>query len=96
MAKGTMVNFRLREEDVERIDRAAAQLGISRSDFIRRAVSDEVREVLGGGDVSTVGVRGRAKEKANMMDGNCPKNSYCVFIRDSNRNRICQTCGFKR
>ena len=32
-----MVNFRLKEEDVDRVDGAAERLSMSRSDFIRKS-----------------------------------------------------------
>lgn len=96
MAKGVMVNFRLREEDVARIDGAAQKLGVSRSEFIRIAVSDAISDVVGGEAVGVVGVRGKAKEKAAMMDDRCPKNSYCIFVKDASRVPTCRTCGFRR
>lgn len=96
MAKGVMVNFRLRDEDVVRIDQAASTLGLSRSDFIRRAVSEFLQDVAGGSEVGVVGKRGKAKEKASTLDGNCPRNSYCVFVKDSDRSRVCRTCGYRK
>lgn len=96
MAKGVMVNFRLRDEDVLRIDAAARQLGLSRSDFIRRAVSEFLQDVAGGTEVGIVGKRGKAKEKAAYMDANCPRNPYCMFVKEASGSRICRTCGYRK
>lgn len=79
-----------------RIDEAAASLGLSRSDFLRRAASDLVSDVVGGGDVGKVGVRGRGLERPQMLDAGCPKNSYCLFVRSVSGSRVCGTCGVER
>lgn len=94
MGKSVMINFRVKQEDADRIDQAADITGVSRSDFVRQAVSEQVQEMLGGTAVGTVGKRGKALEKAQMRDEGCPKNAYCVFVRDAAHRRICQTCGY--
>lgn len=92
-----MVNFRLKEEDVDRVDGAAERLSMSRSDFIRKAVSDAVIRYSGGGKVETVGTRGPAAPKTDKMkDSGCPNNSYCHFIKDTAGSRTCGTCGVKK
>lgn len=96
MAKGVMVNFRLREEDLVRVDSAAQIVGVSRSDFVRDCVSERVAEIVGGGDVKALTGRGKAKEKPVTLDANCPKNPYCLFVKDSAGARVCGTCGFRK
>lgn len=90
-----MVNFRVKEQDLVRIDEAAERTRQSRSDFIRTAVSEAVQTRVGGGAVTKVGVRGKATEKAQMLDEGCPKNRYCVFTKIPG-GTICSTCGVTR
>lgn len=91
-----MLNFRVKPTDVERIDQAADTLHLSRSDFIRKAVTEAVTSQLGGAAVTAVGVRGKAVEKSVGLDENCPKNRYCIFTKIQDGGTICSTCGYRK
>lgn len=93
MAKPAMVNFRLRDEDVAKIDAAAERLGVSRSDFIRDAVTAKLAGFTDDSEVSKVGVRGKAKEATVALHPDCPKSQYCRFVLGPQRKRICAVCG---
>ena len=93
-----MINFRLREEDLPKLDAAARTAGMSRSDFIRRAVTEMVGRYTGS-DVSleSAKVRGVAASKVDrkMPFDDCPRNSACRLQRLATGVKLCSTCGIK-
>ena len=99
MAKSHMVNFRLREEDMPKLDLACQMLGLTRSDFIRSAVAEKVERTRGkteNVEMKAAAGRGKAKPKVNGKFPDCPKNPACNFQRTNIGIQVCTTCGLKR
>jgi predicted DNA-binding protein len=97
MSESIMTNVRLKKSEVARIDAAAERTGVSRSDFIRRAIEHELAKLGDTGAVTGVRVRGKAaKATAKYPYPDCPKGPQCQFARTVTGIRVCSTCGVKR
>ena len=95
--RSQMINFRLREEDIPKLDAAAKMSGMNRSDFIRLAVSEKVAS-MGVSQESLAAKDGRGEAKSKNSPGpfpDCPKSSNCKFQRSVTGIRVCATCGLK-
>lgn len=91
-----MINVRLKQSEVARLDAAAQKTGASRSDFIRKAIERELARVGDkGGSVTGVKVRGKAKSSKFPYD-DCPKGPQCQFVRAATGIQVCTTCGHKK
>lgn len=98
MAESIMMNCRLKAEEVERIDAVAKQMGMSRSEFTRKALSEALAKYTAEDTpVTGVQVRGKAKKGASKYkyDG-CPSNPQCQFVKAPTGVKICTSCGVKR
>lgn len=97
MTATKMINFRLREEDLPRLDAAAERAGMSRSDFIRQAVTEYVARLDGRqGALAAEGKRGKAKPRAEGLKfEDCPKNPACQLVRLNTGVKACRVCGRK-
>jgi hypothetical protein len=96
MAETKMVNFRLRQEDIPRLNAAVKRSGMTRSDFIRKAVTELVAKMDGqDGELAPEGGRGKAKEpvatKGKFPD--CPRNKACqVITLPMGQGKVCKLC----
>ncbi len=94
-----MMNFRLREEDVPKLDAAAKAAGMTRSDFIRRGVTELVAKYTGDRKpLESAGGRGPAlpaQNKKTMPFPDCPKNAACNLTKLPTGIKVCQTCGVR-
>lgn len=98
MARSQMINFRLREEDLPKLDAAARTAGLSRSDFIRRAVTELVGKYTGTEvSIESAKVRGAALPKVDrkMPFADCPRNPACRLQRLPTGVKLCSSCGIK-
>jgi len=98
MAESKMMNFRLRNEDIPKLDAAAKKMNMSRSDFIRAAVSEHVARVTQHkGKLEAAPHRGEAKkaQPGTKKFPDCPKNPACSFRKELTGIKICTTCGVK-
>lgn len=93
-----MVNVRLKSSEVAKIDAAADKMKMTRSAFIRDALTKALAQVGDGTQVTGVRVRGKAapKAKTNYPYEDCPKGQYCQFVKAPTGIKICRTCGLKR
>lgn len=93
-----MVNVRLKEDEVAKIDRVAEKLGQTRSAFIRRALTESLARYTGD-ETPVTGVRVRGKEKAAparaLAFPDCPRNTACKMTTLPTKVKLCQTCGLK-
>lgn len=90
-----MINFRLRQEDVPRLDAAVKRSGMSRSDFIRMAVTEYVAR-MDGRDEALQNEGGRGKAKVSSTKGkfnDCPRNAACKIVAPKIGAKVCTTCG---
>mgnify|MGYP001183582186 CR=1 FL=1 len=96
MSRSQMVNFRLREEDVPRLDAAAKQAGMSRSDFIREAVARLVASYTSDRkspvEMRPADGRGPAVEKVRTPFPDCPRSSQCKIQKTTTGVKACLTC----
>ncbi len=87
MAESKMVNFRATEGELNQIDKAAAQLGLSRSDFIKQALKNFLggtpKPAVPAGPVCVTGV-------------GFPKCQSAVWVKVQGGAKLCQTCGVTR
>jgi len=92
-----MLNFRLRQADVVKLDALVEALGVTRSDFIRQAVAEKVGR-MDGKTVELLPSKGRGKQapKSGGPFPDCPKNEACSFSRTTTGIQVCSTCGVKR
>ena len=89
MAESVMINVRLKADEVSRLDAVARKLNLTRSDLIRKALSETVTKYSGEETVITgVGVRGKAKPDKKA----CPH----AFVKTATGIKVCQICGMKR
>jgi hypothetical protein len=95
-----MINFRLRDEDLPRLDAACQTVNMTRSDFIRAAVAEKVNRLDGKTankeSMKAAEGRGKAKPKVTGHFPDCPKNPACQFQRTVTGIQVCTTCGLKR
>lgn len=100
MADSQMVNFRVVANDLRRIDSVAKKLGMTRSDFIRQAVTEHVGRYTGDETVvAPKAGRGKAKTAEPTSKGlfpDCPRNSACSFQRLPTGVKLCTLCGVKK
>lgn len=87
MPKSVMCNVRLKEEEVQRIDKVAEALGQNRSDFIRSAITEKLAR-SGGGDSPVTGVRVRGKAKPKSSKG-CPTRPDCRVQKLLSGQKVC-------
>lgn len=98
MARSQMINFRLREEDIPKLDAAARTAGMTRSDFIRKAVTELVaRYTSHDAPLEAAPGRGQAAPKVDrkMPFADCPRNVACKLQRLPTGVKLCSTCGIK-
>ena len=86
-----MLNFRAKDEFIERIDAAADALGLSRSDFIRQAVEERL------GAIGPVARTRRPQQPKTprapkASAGGCPHPAAAVS-RLATGVRLCGACG---
>jgi Arc/MetJ-type ribon-helix-helix transcriptional regulator len=93
-----MINFRLREEDIPKLDAAARTAGMTRSDFIRRAITELVaRYTRHEEPLEAASGRGPAAEKPSKRQpfSDCPRNKACKLQKLPTGIKLCGTCGVK-
>ena len=98
MAESKMVNVRLAVNEVTKIDRAAHIIGMSRSEFIRKALTEALAKYAGD-DTPVTGVKVRGKEKpkgSNYPHSTCPKGPQCQWVKAPTGIKICTTCKIRR
>lgn len=98
MAESVMVNVRLKSSEVARIDAAADKMKMSRSAFIRDALTKALAQVGDGTTVTGVKVRGKASKQPKQAYPyeDCPKGQYCQWVKAPTGIQICTTCGLKK
>lgn len=98
MSRSQMMNFRLREEDIPKLDAAARALGMDRSTFIRSAVTELVARTINERQpMQNAGGRGPSKPKTTspMPYPDCPRNAACSLTKLPTGIKVCSTCGCK-
>lgn len=93
-----MINFRLREEDIPKLDAAARTAGMTRSDFIRKAVTELVAKYTRN-ETPLEAAAGRGpsvkQEDRKMPFSDCPKNTACKLQKLPTGIKLCTTCNTK-
>lgn len=98
MPRSSMINFRLREEDIPKLDAAARTAGMTRSDFIRRAITELVAKYTRNETpLEAAPGRGPAapKQDRKMPFPECPKNTACNLQKLPTGIKLCTTCNTK-
>lgn len=98
MAESKMTNVRLKAEEVAKVDGIARSMGITRSEFIRKALTEALSRYAGD-DTPVTGVQVRGKEKpksAGYQYDTCPKGPQCQWVKAPTGIKICTTCKIKR
>lgn len=91
-----MINFRVKDDDIRRLDNAAKAAGLSRSEFVRRAVSLQVAHYTGDSTpLEAAPHRGKAKEKPATPFPDCPRNAACSLIKLPTGVKACQACSLR-
>lgn len=99
MAKSNIINFRLKDAEIEAVDRRAEQEGMSRSNFIRHAINLALQQ-------STLDITDRKLDQPSTTNVDLPTKSgpQCItgkvrgcqaarWVRTANRQKQCQVCG---
>lgn len=99
MPDSHMINFRVRAEDQVRIDATASKLGMNRSDFIKKALTEAIARYAGD-STPVEALPGRGKAKAVTVTPktpfeNCPKNTACSLTRLPTGVKVCESCNVK-
>ena len=99
MAESTMINCRLKQEEVAKIDAVAQKMGMTRSAFFRKALTEALAKYAGD-ETPVTGVRVRGKEKpktpSKYPHSTCPKGPQCQWVKAPTGVKICTTCKIKR
>lgn len=99
MAESKMTNVRLKAEEVAKVDAVSSSMGMSRSDFIRKALTEALAKYAGD-ETPVTGVRVRGKEKpktgSTYPHSTCPKGPQCSWVKAPTGVKICTTCKIKR
>lgn len=100
MAESKMTNVRLKAEEVAKVDAISQRMGMSRSDFIRKALTEALAKYAGD-DTPVTGVKVRGKEKPKTPGSTypydaCPKGPQCQWVKAPTGIKICTTCKIKR
>ncbi len=99
MPESHMINFRVRGEDQARIDATAKKLGLNRSDFIKRALTEAIARYAGDATpVQALPGRGKAKIEvtaARTPFDDCPKNANCHLTKLPTGVKVCESCNVK-
>ena len=96
MPAGNMINFRLKDDDIKRLDQAAKQAGKSRSSFVRDAVSKAVTQYTGDTKpLEAASSRGSGVKKSGTPFLDCPRNTNCSLVRLPTGVKACQTCSLR-
>lgn len=93
-----MMNFRLRSEDVPKLDAAAKTAGMSRSDFIRQAITEKVARTMRSVDPEMAPAPGRGpaiKAEKKMPFPDCPRSAQCKLQKLPTGIKLCTSCGIK-
>jgi len=98
MAESVMTNVRLKAEEVAKIDAVAQRMGMTRSEFIRKSLTEALAKYAGDETpVTGVQVRGKEKPKTSVYPhSNCPKGPQCQWVKAPTGIKICTTCKIKR
>ena len=98
MSASQMVNVRLKAQEVAKVDAVATRMGMSRSEFIRKALTEALAKYAGD-DTPVTGVKVRGKEKKKSVTypyDTCPSGPQCQWVKAPTGVRICTTCKLKR
>lgn len=97
MSKTQIINFRVKDSELDAIDKRAELEGLSRSDFIRSAINLALRQ-----DTVSLSEREIKQEiQAPVQTGpRCPHGGprgcpSAVFVKILGGKRQCQVCGVK-
>lgn len=99
MAESKMTNVRLKAEEVAKVDAVSHAMGMTRSEFIRRALTEALAKYAGDDTpVTGVKVRGpeRPKSASTYPHSTCPKGPQCQWVKAPTGIKICTTCKIKR
>ena len=98
MAESVMTNVRLKTEEVAKIDAVSQRMGMTRSEFIRKALTEALAKYAGD-DTPVTGVKVRGKEKPKgktYPHATCPSGPQCQWVKAPTGIKICATCKVKR
>lgn len=98
MAESKMTNVRLKAEEVAKVDAIAKRMNMTRSEFIRKALTEALSRYTSD-DTPVTGVKVRGKEKSkgsNYPYPDCPKGPQCQWVKAPTGIKICTTCKTKR
>jgi hypothetical protein len=84
MPEGQMINFRMKPSEIRVLDEAATAAGLTRSDFIRKAVWVAIHSYVPG-----------AAEKPKCQFGD-PKECPVAQWTKVGTRKVCRTCGTYR
>lgn len=85
-----MINFRAEPNELAAIDNAARQLGLNRSDFIRRAINDYL------GREREVAVEVRTSRNGECIEGKQIRDCTMKSMqKQANGVQMCVVCGKK-
>lgn len=93
-----MANVRLKQDEVAKIDAVSKRMGMTRSEFFRKALTEALSKYAGDETpVTGVRVRGKEKPKASKYPHDtCPKGPQCQWVKAPTGIKICTTCKIKR
>lgn len=86
-----MLNFRVLDDDARRIDAACKIAGMSRSDFIRKAVGEAVARYTG--DQSPIRTDDTSVKGKDLPFPDCPRSAACSITKSQDGRKICRGCG---
>ncbi len=82
MPEGHMINFRLKPAEIRVLDEAAAAAGLTRSEFIRKAVWLAIHSYVP-----------EEKKKDSLCPQGDPQSCQQAVWTKIGRGKICRTCG---
>ena len=92
-----MINFRMKPEEVILLDTYAKQQGVTRSDYIKRALNQAFSKSKDGTSVDLSGRTRRGEKVKECPFGGSPaKCSQADWRVLPTKVKVCTTCGIKR
>jgi hypothetical protein len=94
MSKQQIINFRVKDNELEAIDRRATAEGLSRSDFIRSAINLALQAPSMSLSEREVHVDIKPKQSGpQCVNGQVRGCQTAIWVRTANRQKQCQVCG---
>ncbi len=91
-----MINFRLKNEEVELVDKYAQMEGLTRSDYIRNALNAALRSSGKGVRLSERSAPQKVEIKTKCVAGNIVNCPAANWQRLATGIKVCTTCGERR